>query len=42
MAKLPMKTLLKQQRTLTLDIVLEYAVMVEFTKHNCLVVKWLP
>ena len=42
MEKLHMKTSLKQQRTLTLDIVLEQAVMVVFTKHSCPVVKWLP
>ncbi|KAK7821926.1 mdis1-interacting receptor like kinase 2 [Quercus suber] len=38
MTKLHMKTALKQQRILTLDIVLEQVVMVVFTKHNCLAV----
>ena len=42
MEKLHMKTSLKQQRTLALDIVLEQAVMVVFKKHSCPMIKWLP
>ena len=34
-AKLHMKTSLKQQKTLTLDIVFEQVVMVVFTRHSC-------
>ena len=35
-----MKTSLKSQRTSTLDIILELAVMVVFTERNCLAAKW--